>query len=136
MKRAIALVLLAGLIVTCSEAYAQATPSSITVSWTAPALTWSDGTVIPGAVLYGYELEWQGATSEPWIPFDSMDVAPGTTSASIPVYCGNYTVTLLEVVQWSNPNAPGALVESTPETLTYSTGVQCPPAPVGNLWSQ
>lgn len=136
MKRAIALVLLTGFLVCCSEAHAQATPSTITVSWTAPPLTWAGGAAIPGGALYGYELTWTGATSEPWMPFDSMEVPPGTTSAPIPVYCGSYTVLLAAVVTWSDPNAPGAIVESSPVTLTYDTGVQCPPAPVGNLWSQ
>jgi hypothetical protein len=135
MKRALALVFLAGLLVTCSEAHAQASPSSITVSWTAPALTWAGGTAIPGGAVYGYELAWQGATSEPWLPFDSMDLPPTATSASVPVYCGNYTVTLMEVVTWNDPNAPGAMVESSPVSLTYSTGVECPPAPVSNVWT-
>lgn len=132
MKRAIALILLAGLIVTCSEAHAQAAPASITVTWSAPALQYTDGTAITGGTLYGYELEWHGATSAPWMPLDSMELPPAATSASIPVYCGVYSITISDVVEL----ADGSLRPSYPAgPITYDTGKQCPPAPVGNLWS-
>jgi hypothetical protein len=133
VKRAIALVLLAGLLVTSSEAYAQAVPASVTVSWTAPALQYTDGTPITGGTLYGYELEWQGATSEPWTWFDAMELPPTATSASVPVYCGVYSITIRDVVELPD----GSLRPSdTAGPITHDTGQQCPPAPVGNFWSQ
>jgi hypothetical protein len=111
----------------CSGAAGTQVPQSGTfnVTWTAPALEFTDGTAITGGTLYEYVIVIQGATGEGGIYYNEIDADPTATSASIPVYCGSYSVSILDVVM-----TPTEMYVSAPAgPLTYSTGINCPPDP-------
>lgn len=75
----------------CARARAQ--QSVATFTWTAPQ-AYSDGTVLPPSDIWYYTFSWSGATAEPWLPYDSEQLAPDVVTASVPLLCGKYTVTL------------------------------------------
>lgn len=112
------------LLAICALAQAQ-TPTQLPLTWSAPAIEFTNGTPIPGGRLYGYEIDWFGATSNPWYSYDSLFVDPAATSASIPVICGSYSITISSVFF----DGSGDLLISQPAgPITYNTGVACPPS--------
>ena len=105
------------------RAFAQSSPApAVTVTWSAPTQN-VDGTPIVG--LASYEVQWFGATVEPWSAYNADEVPVSVTSYSVPLICGSYSI---QVRADTVDPVTGAINSSDwTAPVTYATSVPCPP---------
>ena len=112
------------------RAYAQTQQTTATVTWSAPTEN-SDGTPLTG--LAGYEVQWFGATVDPWLSYNSDAVPADQTSYTVPLICGAYTIQARAVT--SDPQTGAIATSDWTAPVTVDTHRACPANLINALFS-